>query len=601
MITNCNCAERIDCGCTVSFDTYGNNLYSALSVGNLVGSGCTFTQYVIDWYRNGEHAMTSGKGVPGLDAYHPFTGAAAIPVKAGTWVPVLRYVVLDGVKVFATPRNCQKWCSDLQGNLPTITVLPLTCDVVSGSPPGGYTFRMSYTTTQDFSYATRTIRWELPSDGSMGYLALQFTGYIVADRVQVLYNDETTPLADYYVGTELAGNRGDTIPNQIDLQSVKMIANISDRVYQTGDYLTIKVTPSWNSNTQWVLDMKCLNKGVFNCTYFPLTLRDFDFSGLQVTFDSVNCKYLITIPMSPMAAAYYSSVLYAYNSIGQYATGDCSVNQTTGLVTLTMWDKVFCTGEALHTHYDSDVSGPVYYAKVGTTFTFTCTSVNDYNMYKAWYNSNRSNWKFSSYSADPLSINHYKIFQITWKEVHTRCGDVFAYKSLYFHWDSLVTFNDMAMTMTIQLCDIVNQFPRPDPVLKCVNTWGVINSWVTTCQNSRNAADWSGWTMCREGRPVNGVWIYEQTWNDVSKNFYWAFGFPVKSLENFCGLTGWAEFPALSWRYQFQRFNIQVEITNTDDRANNFRISSQLNRETGENTGTFQRIYEIENGIQVYP
>ena len=103
MITNCNCAIEIDCGCTVAFDTYSDNLYSALSVGNLVGGGCTLDAYVIDWFRDGTHAMTSGKGVAGLDAYHPFTDGAAIPVQAGVWTPVLRYVVMEGEMVFPCP------------------------------------------------------------------------------------------------------------------------------------------------------------------------------------------------------------------------------------------------------------------------------------------------------------------------------------------------------------------------------------------------------------------------------------------------------------------------------------------------------------------
>ena len=57
----------------------------------------------------------------------------------------------------------------------------------------------------------------------------------------------------------------------------------------------------------------------------------------------------------------------------------------------------------------------------------------------------------------------------------------------------------------------------------------------------------------------------------------------------------------MAYEYQFQRLYARIEITNPDDRVNNYRISSQLDRETGEDTGVWTRIYEVENGIKIYP
>lgn len=603
MITNCNCAQRIDCGCTVSFDTYGNNLYSVLSVGNLVGNGCTLEDYVIDWYCDGVHAMVSSKTIkPQIDAYHPFTGSAAIPVKAGSWVPVLRYVVIGGEKIFPTPRNCQKWCSDLQGNLPIITVLLIGCDVVSGSPAAGYTFRISYTTTQDYSYATRTIRWELPADGSAKYLALQFTTYYVFDRVQVFYNDEPTAIRDIMVGYERWGTQVGSIPNFLDQQSCKLVANFSDRQYQPGDYLTIKVTPNTNPNTQWVLDMKCLTADAFECDLFPLSLRDFDFQNAGMTYDSVNCKYLLTFKMNVIDSRYANSNVKSYLGIGAWASsGDSNFNESTGLVTLTLWDKVTCNAWALHTHYQQDSAGLISYAKVGNVFTFTFEHVDDYNAFKAWYLGNRSNWKFSSYTDVVTDVNHYKIHQISWREVATRCGDVFTFRQIYFHWLSPVTFNDTAKTMAIEFYNITNQYPDQQPRLYCSNTYEVINTWVNACQGTINASDWSGSTRCREQRPCNGIWIWEQALHEVSKNLWWGYYIYLKYLENVCNMPGWSEFESLSWAYFFMRFNLLVEITNESDWVNNFRISTILNRETGANNAEFERIYEKQNGIQIFP
>lgn len=602
MITNCNCSEMVECGCAVSFDTYSDNLYSSLAVGNLVGGDCTFDAYVIDWYRDGVHSMTSGKGVAGLDAYHPFTGASAIPVQAGVWAPVLRYVVMGGQMVFPFPRNCVRWCRDLQGDLPLITVRALGCEIVAGSPASGYTFRIAYTTTQDFSFAARTIRFDLPADGSARYMAAQFTGYTVVDRVQIFYRDEAAPLLDYYVGSDLSQTVGENTPPMIDLQSAKFVANFSERVQQPGDYLIIKVIPSSNPNTQWVLDLKCLGPDAFDCSFFPLTLRDIDLDHVAMTYDAVNCKYLLSFPMGIISTAWPASNLAKYITVASWKnTNDAALNETTGMVTLTLYDKIYCTGEALHTHYHVNSAGLVSYAKVGSVWTFSFEHADDYNAYKAWYNGNRANWKFSSYNPDPTHINHYKIFQITWQETATRCGDVYTHRGIYFHWLSPVTFDDQAMTMRIEFVDITNQYPNVQPRQKCDNTWEQINTWVSACQSTKSAADWSGATRCREGRPVNGIWIYQQIWNEMTKDFIITYGIPVKAMQNVCQMEGWWEYPAMAYEYQFQRLYARIEITNPDDRVGNFRISSQLNRETGEDTGVWTRIYEVENGIKIYP
>ena len=602
MITNCNCAIEIDCGCTVAFDTYSDNLYSALSVGNLVGGGCTLDAYVIDWFRDGTHAMTSGKGVAGLDAYHPFTDGAAIPVQAGVWTPVLRYVVMEGEMVFPVPRNCVKWCRDLQAELPVITVKALGCDIVAGSPASGYTFRIRYTTSQDYSFATRTIRFDLPQDGSARYLAAWFVGYTVVDRVQIFYNDEPDPILDYYVGTDFAATEGSHVPPYLDLNDAKFVANFSDREYLPGDYLIIKVTPSSNPNTQWSLDLKCLGAGAFDCSYFPLSLRDIDLGNVSMAYDAINCKYLLSFPMEIRPTAYNTSNLAKYISLATWKnTNDAALNETTGVVTLALWDKIFCTGEALHTHYHVNSAGLVSYAKVGNIFTFTFEHQDDYSAYKNWYNSNRVNWKFSSYNPDPTHINHYKIFQITWQETATRCGDVYTYRQIYFHWLSPVTFDDQARTMVIELVDITNQYPDEQPRQKCDNTWDTINTLVNACQSTKTAVDWSGSTRCREGRPINGIWIYQQVWNNMTKDFIVGYGIPVRQMLNVCEMDGWWEYPAMAYEYQFQRLYARIEITNPDDRVNNYRISSQLDRETGEDTGVWTRIYEVENGIKIYP
>ena len=79
--------------------------------------------------------MTTGKGTdPDIDEYHPFVNDAALIIEnAGIYVPVIRYVVIDGNKILSEPKPCQKWCEDLSG-LPSITVRRLECSVSCGGP-----------------------------------------------------------------------------------------------------------------------------------------------------------------------------------------------------------------------------------------------------------------------------------------------------------------------------------------------------------------------------------------------------------------------------------------------------------------------------------
>ena len=320
-----------------------------------------------------------------------------------------------------------------------ITVKALGCDIVAGSPASGYTSG-SGTRPRRTTFATRTIRFDLPRmdrplPGRMVRWVYRRTGC----RSSTTRPD---PILDYYVGTDFAATEGSHVPPYLDLNDAKFVANFSDREYLPGT-TDHQGNAIFQSQYAVVLDLKCLGAGAFDCSYFPLSLRDIDLGNVSMAYDAINCKYLLSFPMEIRPTAYNTSNLAKYISLATWKnTNDAALNETTGVVTLALWDKIFCTGEALHTHYHVNSAGLVSYAKVGNIFTFTFEHQDDYSAYKNWYNSNRVNWKFSSYNPDPTHINHYKIFQITWQETATRCGDVYTYRQIYFHWLSPVTFDD---------------------------------------------------------------------------------------------------------------------------------------------------------------
>ena len=245
-LNNCNCGERIDCGCTVSFDSYQASSVSVLSVGNLVGGSCTFDAYVIDWYVDGQRTLVSGKGNdPAIQAHHPFTGSAAIPVIGGTWVPKIRYVVIGGEVIYNGYRKCDRWCDSLEG-LPTINVSSIGCGM-KNLTNSLYDYLISYNTSQDYSLASRTIRFDLPTDLSAVYFAFYFYGQDVADQIDIYLNESEQPLTSWIVGTRFNTNWWQSMPYRRASINHKVAFALPASAGNTGGMPT---PPAWWQATQ---------------------------------------------------------------------------------------------------------------------------------------------------------------------------------------------------------------------------------------------------------------------------------------------------------------------------------------------------------------
>ena len=288
--TNCNTIEHNACGCTPSFSSYVNNSVSVLSVGNLLGGSCTFTSYVIDWYRNGIHSLVSGTlgSAPDVTAIHPFTGTGSIPVEGGTWVPKIRWVEIGGQKLYSEPKPCKTWCSSLTG-LPTITVLSLNCTNYNN-------YSLNYVSTQDYSLATRTLKWNL--DPSSKYLVVKFTAEMVADKIEVFYKDSTSPLSSWIVGYNNNSDYDSSMPYRNYAWETSFLTTFPD--YTEGDYGTIKITPSvleTNYNTNWTLNIKCFSPTTDwagGCTELTSQYNNLLVdSSLRLVHDPSNCKYVL--------------------------------------------------------------------------------------------------------------------------------------------------------------------------------------------------------------------------------------------------------------------------------------------------------------------
>ena len=609
-LTNCNCGQLVDCGCTLSFDSWQNNTISVLSVGNLVGGSCTFDEYVIDWYRDGHHAMVSGKGYdPDIQSFHPFTGLAAIPVEPGQWKPVLRYVVMDGKVLYARNRKCKDWCMDLQAELPSITVPFITvnalhCGLVgtgNNAPALNYDFSVRYQTTQDFSLAERTFRMMLDGNGDTGYVAVRFQGDIVADKIETFYRDETTPLNAYVVGTNLTANNPNVIPQEIDYGWILTVANMEDRTYQTGDYITIKVTPSvkepGNFNTIWRVDLKCLPKGVFECNLFHPGVRTIDVNRISLSWNEPQCRYeLLFYTVDNLGSSYSNTFFGKYLSPIYTGGANTASNSTEGLVNIYLRKSITASAPTIYvTTSFTNMSDSFLAAKTGNILTFEFADSNDYNAFKDSHAAVTGHARYLDYSPDPTSHLHYKFFHLTWRETMLSCGDTFVLRTQRFHISSPVAFDDSLKKITIGMLNVSNGIIAED----CNSLYSVANSLVLTANGDINKADWSGSTRCRNLYPFNLSYttVTQTVENTRSVGGQWYLH--LDSLNTVCELTGWDI--ASNGNFIYRQYNVRVTLTNPSDALNNFRVESRLNTVTGLLEYNWTIIYEKQNGQQIIP
>lgn len=512
ILTNCNCEHEVDCGCVLSFDEYVANSLSVLSVGNLLGGDCEFEEYVIDWYRNGEHALVSGVGSdPDIQAYHPFLGLASIPVLPGTWVPVVRYVVIDGEIIFSVPKKCKSWCADLS-NLPVIIVVsPLNCNSTNSPVNPGYSYRLSYVSSQDFSMAERLVLFQLPTDLSAKYFAFVFNAALVSDKIEIYFNEETIPLTSWIVGT------GHSYPADYSEMPYVHRSGFIDYIitlpdYVSGDYLIIKITPSvfeFNVNTNWQLDIKCLGIEDFGCDYATKYMQQINSVSMFKNVEA--CMLELTITMEDffgvLGPSHPMYLMYRYGGLRGISSGSSlQVPASNQYVLRKDYSKTVQTTSgsgALNPTSLVNAAALVYITKVGSLTTIQCTDINDYNSLKAGYEAVQLTSIVTTFENDNTSLKYYRFYVMYVRETLTSCGDTYAQAfSAYFHLNSTFVFDDVNMKVEITSVEIVLGITPEE----CDGSYSLANTYANSYINTyHNMPDYSVTTICRQNSPLGYV------------------------------------------------------------------------------------------------
>ncbi len=607
ILTNCNCGEKVACGCgTLSFDTYVGSSTSVLNVGNLVSSnGCVLDEYVIDWYRNGVHALVTGKGYdPDIEAFHPMTGNAATPVIGGTYTAVVRYIVVGGVQIFLEPKACKKWCEIIQ-NLPTITVSSVYCGLVgtgSTAASTGYDYRIYYKKELDYSLAARRVMFDL--NETSVYFAFYFYAYSVADRLKIFHkSDLVNPLVDIIVGSDLPSHKWDDDPKEIDVLGVKQF--ISLPAYSAGDYLILEITPSvktGNVNTEWYVDLKCLTSStVFETNIFNDDLRKWITGGFNLTWDSVNCRFVWTVKFRNSIEIDEPANLNLYAG-GRLSNGLFSVVNNDTFTDYQNYSVSAGTSNGgVGNGTKMSLNGNATITKTGNIVTIQCDDQSAYDSMKdgvlSLYGSTRS-W-VTGWENDPTKLTYYRWTQISWITTSTGCGDGEVAKTIYIFFDSVFSWDDANKTVSISLKTISNQLIYNGTA--CDQVIEKIDDYVGRINGSYNEADFTRTTKCMWQRPISsGNYVY------ISLPSTTLFMYQLVSLgyKYSCplALNGTWGIRQTAWEWVNFYFLMYITATRdstgawTQDPLENFKVEARWNPKDG--TGSpYTIVYQKVNGV----
>jgi len=652
--------------CNFGFDVYSSVTFnSRIVAGNLTAS-CdnNITDYVIEWYNVND--LTTPLYVSGFgdefEQYqawtfpHPLTGNTSIPVTSGTYIPVIKYIRLNGIN----------YSSDLENGLvqipldnclstTTIDVNPLTCS--NGANIGDYNHLIQ------FSGSSQGEPPELLSStfilsANTNYFAWRFNAFNVQDTLKITYygsyyNNTPIVLEYWNVGADNTTTNYSTNlnpktvitfggPSSYGFNKVTCLTGLTRSV---NDYLILEIIPNQsNPKTDFQLYFTCLENydcetcfdnylntpyKIFGSTITGVTLScnrtnvSFVVSGCS-TSDVINSdyyKYLRTPGITSTASINLSSdTLSGTTPLSSelfYSSIRCSF--------LISSSQTFClppnSNLITFTKNNSGVGG---IGNVLMTFSNIGDLSNFYNTYYQRLNS------LGPVTTDPTKLGYYSyvvlkvpvLSQDPNVALTETCGDTTTFTDYKFHTSSVVTTgitgNDYFMNLTMPT--ITKQMSLTDCQLFCDSN---VKYQVTLINNqstgTTNNVSWINNVGNRVNIPFyNAAGLSSGNTQTTFYNFFTYFrnsSFLNKTLpmsgSNFtvipslsastCNLVGRykSSLPGINSDYfDVILYDYKAELTNPNNLLD-FKISART-IVNGNTTGNYFRIYEKQNGVVIY-
>jgi len=466
-----------------------------LDVGILMSDTATIGDYVIEWRYGsitGELVLVSGSSYNidiDINVVHPFD--PPVVLAAGTYYPVLRWIEIDGLIYHSNPDLGDRFgedlieCVDLIEVLQPVVVESLTCD--NGTLVyGDYDHRIEYKNEDNPpESASASLTLDLNDDGSTKYLAWEFVGYTVSDKISFYYEDalgNRTLIESAIIGNDVASTDYTLEPIEINYFKFESAVNLKSFVYTFGDKVHIEIVPSVkqpsNKNTNWRLDLKCLGD-VFECNYIDDDWRTIDPCTISGTWNIGACRldvnFTTIVPL--LAESYERTYLMpsspytlpleanfniegAYRNTGSYGT---------------------CT----------NMADAITYTKSENTLTIDFEDSTTYGNWKTKYNSIIASLDSKGYTTDITNYAHYMYIRLyTWHgtDVDTVCGDSTSQSNISFHKSAIPVWDDINSIVTITQNDVIENGTTN---YSCNNTYETITAYLTNMNAMINRID--GW------------------------------------------------------------------------------------------------------------
>lgn len=651
--------------CDFGFDVYSSVTFnSRIVAGNLTAS-CdnNITDYVIEWYNVND--LTTPLYVSGLgdefEQYqtwtfpHPLTGNTSIPVTSGTYVPVIKYIRLNGIN----------YSSDLESGLvqiplqnclseTTINVNPLTCS--NGTNIGNYNHLLQFSGSSQ-GEPPESLSSTFILSANTNYFAWRFNTFDVQDTLKITYygsyyNNTPIVLEYWNVG---ANNTSTNYSTNLNPKTVRTtggslsygfnkVTCLTGLTRSNNDYIELEIIPNQsNPKTDFQLYFTCLEN--YDCeTCFdnyintPYKISGTSITGITLSCDRTKVQFVVsgcstsdvqnsdyykysytpgissTVPInsSPdtLSGTSLSSVELFYSSIKCLTRGNPSqtfcLPPNTNLITFT-----------------KDNSGVGGIGNVLMTFS-NIVDLNDF------YNTYNQRLNEIGVEPDPTNLGYYSyvilkvpiLSQDPNIALTETCGDTTTFINYLFHTSSVVTTgitgNNYFMNLTMPT--ITKQISFTNCQLYCdgdvqfqvflINnqSTGTTNnvSWINNVGNRVNIPFYDERGLSSGNTPTTAyTWFaYVRKSSFLNKTLPMSgsnFTLIPSLSSSTCNLVGqYTPSPpgVNSDFFQTYLYDYKSELTNPNNLLD-FKISTRT-IVNGSPTGNYFRIWEISGGTVIY-
>ena len=443
--------------CDLGFDDYSSNSIGRLTAGNLTGT-CTFTDYRINWYRNGDFSspiFTSGKGTlfAPYKYTHPLVGPTSLFTLEGVYTPVVDKIGLDGL-VFSNegyPGTIKAVLDCF--NDQSLTVIGFTCD--NGGTSSNltqYSHRVQFQGQSSAGVIPQPLTSSFKLKSTTKYFAWKFKGESVPDKLKLTLLGASYPvpiILEYWdVGGGIYNSSvsPQTLPKSASTSNyLTKVTCLTGLTINDNDLIIMEISPNTgNTQTNWDFYFTCLES--FNGTYcdnpLPYKLIKSSITGITASCDRIYVNFTLSGACTDLTGFNNSDV----NKYLPINSNDYSTNGRKGPY---QTSQLYLNGKTCYRNnfnYNQTCSLPttntIKYIKTPGLFRIECSSISDISNYYNSYNLTKTSYELRfSYSSTTNDYRYYASFSLDYPNStgNSNCGDGTSKRTLYFHTSSQVT------------------------------------------------------------------------------------------------------------------------------------------------------------------